>query len=598
MTWGRKNNRRDRKEQDVAVAPDAPAPGAPAPDVRDAPAPDSPADAAIAARAVARDKAAGTGAGARPRTGLGAAAGAATGIVLLAATAAIASGAVTDALAGPPAAALTVPAAAVPAGDYSAVCPSTPRLIEAAVEGADPQFSPASSTARTTVSSVVLSDLSATLTGSGLLPVGGGEPLSVTQPFVPESSLAADAPASSGEDGLTNRIAGVSRGVRLDAPSMFRAQPQGGVTPVAAAMTTYTATDGDLRGLAATGCQVPSNDFWLLGASTTVGQSSILILTNPTGTPATVTLELQGQDGPIEAAGLRGQLVAPGETRRIVLAGLAGNQDHVAVRVRSDGGRITGVVQQSVLRGLTPGGVELLSPSAPAGVTQVVPGVVIQDPATARRVREQEGYGTAAPELQVLVPGSSDAVLDIKVYGPDGEVDLPDGGVATAPAGSVTAVPLAFLPEGNYTVAVTSDVSVVAAARVTRGIDDGEPVDLAGAPSAVRLGSDHAMALAEGVDSALVLGAPTGRGEVTLTPVAADGVLGEPVVIGIAGGTSVTVPSTSLGRSAAAVVINATGDPVYGAQTMTLPGAGAGISVASVAAGATGPQSIPVELGY
>ncbi|WP_258059013.1 DUF5719 family protein [Arthrobacter sp. B1805] len=556
------------------------------------------ADAAVAARAVARDRAAGSGAGTRRRTRAGTAVGVATGVMLLAATAAIASGTVTETLIRTPGTGLAVPTAAVPAGDYTAVCPAPPRLLQAAVEGSDPEYSPASATAKTTVASLVLSDLSATLTGSGLLQADGGEPIRMIEEFSPEPNPAAEKPASSNEDGLTGRTAGVARGLSVDAPSVFRAQPQGGLTPVAAATSTYTATDGDLRGLAATGCQVPSSDFWLMGASTTVGQSSILILTNPTETPATVALELYGQDGPIEAAGTRGQLVAPGETRQIVLAGVSGNQDQVAVRVRSDGGRIAGFIQQSVLRGLTPGGVELLAPSGPAGVTQVLPGVVVQDEATARRIREQEGYGSAAPQLQVLVPGSSDAVLDIKVYGPDGEVALPGGGVVTAAAGSVTAVPLESLPGGNYTIAVTSDVSVVASARLTRGVDDGEPVDFAGAPAAVRLGSDHALAFAEGADVSLVLGAPSGRGEVTLTPVAADGALGKPVVIGIAGGTSVTVPSSSFGPTPAGVIVDATGDPVYGAQIATLPGARAGVSVVSVPAGATGPQSIPVELGY
>ncbi|MHA7239373.1 DUF5719 family protein [Arthrobacter sp. TMS1-12-1] len=548
-------------------------------------------DAAVAARAVARDRAV----GGRP-TGLRAVVGAATGVVLLAVTGVIASGSVTSALPATPVA--EVPAAAVPAGDYTAVCPAPPRLIESAGDGADPEFSPASAGARTTVSGMVLSDLSATVTGSGLLPVGGTKPLALIRDFAPPSSPASERPASSGEDGLTNRVAGVTRGVAVDAPSVLRAQPQGGLTPVAAATATYTAADGDLRGLAATGCQVPSSDFWLLGAATTVGQTAILTLTNPTGTPAAVSLELYGSDGPIEAAGTRGRVVAPGETLRLVLAALAGNQEHVAVRVRSDGGRVTGVIQQSVLRGLTPGGVELLSPGAPAGLTQVVPGVVVQDAATARRIREQDGYATASPALQVLVPGASDAVLDVRVFGPDGAVDLPGGGVVTAPAGSVTSVPLDTLPEGNYTVAVTSDVSVVAAARVTRGVDDGKPVDLAGAPAAVRLGSGHALALAEGADTALVLGAPGGRGEITLTPVLADGALGDPLVIGIAGGTSVTVPSPSLGRAPVGVVLDATGDAVYGAQVMTLPADRSGISVAGVPAGAAAPQSIPVEIGY
>ncbi|WDF34233.1 DUF5719 family protein [Arthrobacter agilis] len=555
-----------------------------------------PADAGIAARAVARDRAAGTGAGIGRRR-LRMVAGAATGVLLVAGTAAIASGAVPRT--APPAGdSVSVPTAAVPAGDYTAVCPAPPRLLEGAVEGSDPAFSPASASARTRVSGMVLSDLSGSLTGSGLLPVGSDEPLALLQAFAPEASLAGEEPASSGTDGLTTRTAGVVGGVAVDAASLFRAQPQGGLTPVAAATVGYTATDGDLRGLAATGCQVPSSDLWLLGASTSLGQTSILTLTNPTGTPATVALELYGPDGRIEAAGLRDQLVAPGATRQIVLAGLAGEQEQVGIRVRSDGGRIAAFVQQSVLRGLTPGGVEVLSPGAMPGVTQVVPGVVIQDAATARSIREQKGYDAASPELQVLVPGSSDAVLDISVYGSGGEVELPDGGVATATAGAVTPISLAGLPEGNYTVAVTSDVSVVASARVTRGLDDGKPVDLAGAPSTVRLGSDHAIALAEGVDTSIVLGAPSGRAEVSLTPVSPKGVLGEPLMIGIAGGTSVTVPASSFEGAPAAVIVDATGDPVYGAQTLTLGGRTAGISVVGIAAGAAGPQSIPVDLGY
>lgn len=70
------------------------------------------------------------------------------------------------------------------------------------------------------------------------------------------------------------------------------------------------------------------------------------------------------------------------------------------------------------------------------------------------------------------------------------------------------------------------------------------------------------------------------------------------MVLGIAGGTSITVPSSSLGSSPVGVVIDATSDPVHAAQIMTLAGARAGISVAGVAAGASGPQSIPIQLGY
>ena len=562
----------------------------------------SDADAAVAARAVARDRA--VNIGGRRRARVRSAVGAASGILLLGATAAVSSGVVTGGLAAPGGSVaagstdVSVPTATVPAGDHVAVCPAPPRLFAPAADGADPEFSASSASARTTVSAMVLGDLGSTLPGSGLVPAEGGAALAQIREFSSDTTPATEEPASSGVSGLTGRVAGVVRGVAVDAPTVLRAQPQGGLTPLAAALTTYTADDGDLRGLAATACQVPSSDLWLVGGTTTPGQSAVLTLTNPSGTPATVTLELFGQEGPIEAAGTRGLLVAPGATRPIVLGGLAGSQELLAVRVRSEGGRVAGVIEQSVLRGLTPGGVELLTPGAAAATKQVVPGVVVQDPAVAGPLRDQEGYAAATPQLQVLVPGSADAVLDIGVYGRDGEVELPGGGVVSAAAGSVTAVALDSLPEGSYTVSVSSDVSVVASARVVRGTDAGDPVDLGGAAAATRLGDDHAVVFPEGADSSLVFGVPDGRAEVTMTPVGPEGALRASVVIGIAGGTSVTVPRADLGADAAGVLIGATGDPVYGAQVLTLPGDRAGISVARVPAGVAGPQDIPVGLGY
>ncbi len=82
-----------------------------------------------------------------------------------------------------------------------------------------------------------------------------------------------------------------------------------------------------------------------------------------------------------------------------------------------------------------------------------------------------------------------------------------------------------------------------------------------------------------------------------MTGIRADGTLGTPKIFNLAGGTSVAVPASELMEGAAAAVISATGDPVYGAQVNTLPGA-AGISVSAVPPGATGRESIPVILGY
>jgi hypothetical protein len=255
-------------------------------------------------------------------------------------------------------------------------------------------------------------------------------------------------------------------------------------------------------------------------------------------------------------------------------------------------------VQQSVLRGLVPGGVELLTPTAAPAAGQVVPGVAIQDAATARSIRGQAGYAAASPALQVLVPGTSDAVLDVSVFGADGEVAVDGGGVITVPAGALSTVPLESLPAGNYTVAVTADVPVSAAVRLSRGTGPGKPVDGGNAVAAARIGSDSSVVFADGTDASLVFGSPSGRSEVNVTGIRADGTLGAAQVFSIAGGTSVVVPASSLGGGTAAAVISATGDPVFGAQVNTLSKGAAGISVSPVPTGTTGRESIPISLGY
>lgn len=525
------------------------------------------------------------------------AAGIAAGVVLLAGTGALAGASMVPGFAGfTSTERLPVPTEAVPAGDYSAVCPEPLRLLEGTVEGGDPEFSPTSETAENRVSALALSDLGGTVPGSAITPLDGVDPLVSIAEDVPESDDAG--PQVSNEDGLTNRTAGVADSVETETASVLRAQAIGEQRAVAGAGFTYTATDGDLAGLAAAGCQVPSNDFWLAGASTTVGATAVLKLHNPSSSPATVDLDLHGTKGVIEAPGGKGILLAPGDSESIVLAGLAANDDAVAIRVRSAGGRVSAFVQQSVLRGLTPGGVDLIQASAPAGTVQVVPGIQIQSPEVTGGIFKQEGYGSAAPALQVAVPGGTDAVLDVRVFGPKGEVELPGGGVVTAAAGAVTSIPLDSLPAGNYSATISSDVLVTATARITRGTEPEEPLDLALVPSAPRLGSDHLAAIPDGADSAFVFTAPSGRAEVRVTPVNAEGVIGEEKVFDVAGGTTVTVPAADLGGETVAALVNVSGDPAYGAQVATLDGDNPGLSAVPIPAGSAGQQSVAVNLGF
>lgn len=521
--------------------------------------------------------------------------GIATGVVLVSSIGALAGASVVQGF-GTAAEQLPVPTADVPAGDYSAVCPEPLRLLEGTVEGGDPEFSPVSETARNSVTAMALSDLGGTLPGSAVVPFGGGEPVGVIAEPVPEPDEAA--PQVSNEDGLTDRVAGVVRDEAVDGATVLNAEAVAEQKATAGAGFSYTASDGDLAGLATAACQVPSHDFWLVGASTTVGATAVLNLHNPSASPATVNLELYGSEGGIDAPGGRGILIAPGESESIVLAGLAANDENVAIRVRSDGGRVSGFVQQSVLRGLTPGGVDLVQASAPSAATQVVPGIRIQPPDVSEAILGQEGYANAAPSLRVAVPGGTDAVLDVRLFGPNGEVELPGGGVVTAAAGAVTAIPLDSLPEGNYAAMVSSDVLISASARVTLGTEPGEPLDLAHIASVARLGSQHVSVLPTGADAAFVFSAPTGRAEVRITAVNADGVLGEERVFDVGGGTTVTVPAADLGEGPVSALIGVSGDPVYGSQLATLGGDTPGISVSPIPPGSTGQQSVAVSIGF
>ena len=481
---------------------------------------------------------------------------------------------------------VAVPAADVPAGPLTAVCPEPLRLLAGSVAGTDPQFNPVSGSAKTSLSAVVLSGAGNPVPASSLLQADGTTPL---------KPIAEDAPGDAPLAGV--RSAGVVSNLDVNAVTVLSAEPSGTLQATANAVVGFSASDGDLAGLAAANCQAPGNDMWIIGARTTVGAQAVLRLTNASESAATVDLELYGAKGRVEGTGTRGILVPPGQTKAIVLAGLAANEPALAVRVRSSGGPVTALVQQSILRGLTAGGVELIQPAAAAAPQQVISGVRIQDPAATKKVTAQRGYESAAPALQVAVPGSTNAVVSVRVIGTSGEVPLPGGGVFTVPAGSVGQLPLDALPEGTYAVEVTADVSVSAGTVSSRGGKADAPVDLAVAPSGERLGSEHLAVMAPDAVSELSFAAPAGPAEVRLTGVAADGSLGTEQVISVAEGSTVTVPAASVGKGLAAVLVSTTGEAVYGAQVLT-SAKGEGVSVLPLPKGNIGGTSVPVGLGY
>ena len=179
----------------------------------------------------------------------------------------------------PPRAAAELPpvSAAVPAGEYTGVCPEPLKLLDRSAEEVDPEFSPVSRTAETRARAVVLSDLGGTVPGSALYELGSDSPLREIAEFTGEAGS-----TGRSEAGETKVLAEVVPSQDISAATVLTVEPMGQQHPQAGATMTYTAEDGDLHGLAAANCTTPSNDFWLLGASTTVGSSAVLNLYNAT----------------------------------------------------------------------------------------------------------------------------------------------------------------------------------------------------------------------------------------------------------------------------------------------------------------------------
>ncbi|MGO4144737.1 DUF5719 family protein [Paenarthrobacter sp. YAF11_1] len=478
----------------------------------------------------------------------------------------------------------------VPAGRALGVCPEPARLVNGTVVGTDAGFSPVSTTAVSALNAVVLSNPAGTVPGSKVTSLEGDAVAEIAK--TPSSTPTPTA----GPPVLSAGVASISP---VTAPAVVGAEPLGNEQASLAANLSYAATDGDLRGLASAQCQSPGNDAWLLGANTAVGRTAVLNLSNASETPATVNLDLFGEKGQIQAPGARGLLVAPGTTRSVNLAGLAPSESELAVHVRSTGGPVAATIQQSVLRGLAPGGVEYLSPGSGASNLQVMSGVDIQDPAATKALATKSGFADAAPALQIAVPGSTDAVVQVSLYGANGERKIPSGGVVTVKGGSVATVNLEGVPAGTYTVRASSDVAFVASARVTRGAKAEEATDFAWSPSSARLGSQHLVAVPRNGQRYLSFGVPEGRGTVTYAPVTADGSVGKSVDVDMSGGTTslIELPSKSGDSVVAGYVVSASGDPIYGALVLGTQGR-PDISVVAIQDAAAGLEKVPVSVGY
>lgn len=203
-----------------------------------------------------------------------------------------------------------------------------------------------------------------------------------------------------------------------------------------------------VAGLIGQQCQAADSSWWFMGAASLYGRSDLIVLTNPTSTPATVDIDAFTGRGTLHSADSRGITVQARARKVLAFATLFPGVSASAVHVTTTSGVIHAAVLATKFAGTSGDGVEWL-PSTKPGL-QVVP--------LSPDIR--------SATLYVAAPTASS--LDVRAVGPAGAF-TPTGmtGLSVA-AGSVIAVKLPDIAPDAAALVITSSTPV-AAGVVGRG---------------------------------------------------------------------------------------------------------------------------------
>jgi hypothetical protein len=341
------------------------------------------------------------------------------------------------------------------------------------------------------------------------------------------------------------------------APTQLTLPPVAGGT-VSGAQSQQVA-EADDTGFAAAACAEPTASIWLVGGSTAVGRTTLLTLANASAVDATVALTILGPNGAITAPGMSGIIVKSGEQRVIPLAGFAPDVAAPVVHVVARGGQVTAALQQSIVRGLDPGGVDIVSASADPAKKLVIPGIRVVNAVGANRALALPDWDDVAAAVRVAVPGTAPAKVQVSLVPQDAsltglsfEMDVAGGQTSELPLDSAEATDTGgvAIPDGSYTVVLTSDRPIVGGVRVstvqdTAGADAtassdtvAPPCDFAWYASAPLLGGDTEISVAAGPSPVFAAMNP-GTTDITVVLDAGDG---SPLSLKVPAGAAASLP--------------------------------------------------------
>ncbi|RKN08751.1 DUF5719 family protein [Streptomyces radicis] len=338
---------------------------------------------------------------------------------------------------------------------------------------------------------------------------------------------------------------------------------EGALAPGWTVQQTTSVTSGVGSGLLGTSCQIPDTDFWFAGASTAESRSDYVHITNPDEAATVVDIDLYGPEGRIEAEAGQGITVPGGATVPIRLSTLHADEvEDLAVRVAARTGRVGAQIEALD----SERGSDWLPPStAPAGEA-VLPGI----PGDAESVR-----------LVAFAPGDEDLTLDVSLAGPSGTITPAGNETVSVHAGTLTAVDLGPLTQGETGSLVLTPAEgsgggpVVAALQVVRGEDDEREAAYITGTAPVEGRATISGSSADGTQLSLVAPGDAVEVDVTLSA-GAEG--GEPVTetYTVDGATTLTfapeVPDGTEGLYA--LTIEPSGGPLYAARTLSMESEG------------------------
>ena len=315
--------------------------------------------------------------------------------------------------------------------------------------------------------------------------------------------------ASVGASGITAADLAAGTGVTgAGAAASFTAPAASGAatSPLLGAAQSQAITTAEARGFTAAACTAPTAEAWLVGGSNDIGETSILRLSNPGGTPASVDLQIWGEQGAVTATGAIGILVNPHAQTVVPLAGIAPGVIAPVIHLLASGGTVAATVQQSYIAGIAPAGADLFSASVAPVTHVVVPGVVFTTMKAVAANSASDEVTASADVLRVFAPGAGTTSIQIGIRGESGRKWATATQVTIA-QGIVQDVPLTGMPDGTYDITVDSGAPITVAAR-TLAIGK-TATDFAWWPAAEPLGAGAAVAVAPGPGASLHLVNPT-----------------------------------------------------------------------------------------